>query len=634
MKSLSDRFQVRLFRFSSTAGRADSAKELSFGGAQTKLGAALDGVRDELAGLPLAGVVLLSDGGDTSETSITKALLGLKAARLPVFTVGVGGEKLTRDIQIDRVAIPPRVLKDALLFVDVVITNNGFAGRTVTVDVEDEGRIVGSEQVTLPTDGSAITVKVRATASEPGPRLFKFRVVPQDGEVVTQNNSREATVLVRDVREKILFFQGEPHVEMKFLRRAVADDKNLELIALLRTKDNMFMRMFVDEPESPDELAMGFPTTREELFKYRGLILGRVEAAALSGDQLQMIAEFVERRGGGLLMLGGARSFGEGGYGGTPVADALPLIIDSRTPASESTLFTRIKAGPTVAGREHAVTQIAETEAGSQARWPQLPPLTLVNAPLSAKPAASVLLSGTDERGRNYPLLSLHKFGRGRAVAFMPQDSWTWQMHASIPVEDQTHERFWRQMLRLLVEGVPGPVDVRTTERVEPGEPVTVEATVTDPTFMNVNDASVTAQVMRPDGGTEIVPMQWTAEHAGQYRGTFVTKAQGSYEITVDALRAGKSAGSSLGYVRAAAGDAEFFDPGMHAAPLKRIAEETGGRFYTPDAVGSIAEDVRSAGRGVTSLEERPLWNMPIVLITLLGLICAEWGYRRVVGLA
>jgi hypothetical protein len=72
----------------------------------------------------------------------------------------------------------------------------------------------------------------------------------------------------------------------------------------------------------------------------------------------------------------------------------------------------------------------------------------------------------------------------------------------------------------------------------------------------------------------------------------------------------------------------------MHAAPLRRIAEETGGRFYTADNVSGIAEDVRYAGRGVTSIEERPLWNMPIVLIGLIGLVCAEWAYRRVVGLA
>ncbi len=102
----------------------------------------------------------------------------------------------------------------------------------------------------------------------------------------------------------------------------------------------------------------------------------------------------------------------------------------------------------------------------------------------------------------------------------------------------------------------------------------------------------------------------------------------------MDAARAGKQLGSGLTYLRAGPSDAEYFDATMHEPPLRRIADETGGRFYTPDTVAGMAEDVRYAGRGVTSVEERELWNMPIVLIALMGLVCAEWGYRRAVGLS
>ncbi len=635
MKSLSERFVLKVFHFSNATARATAVKDLTFSGSQTRIGTALNGVRDELAGLPVAGVVLISDGADTSESPIDGALLGLKAQKVPVFAVGVGGEKLARDIQIDRVTTPRSVLKDASLFIDVIVTNSGYAGRTVNVDVEDDGRIIGSQKVQLPSDGSPATVKVRATASESGPRQFTFRVAPQDGEVVTQNNTREALIQVRDAREKILYFEGEPRFEMRFIRRAVADDKNLEVVALQRTADNKFMRLFVTEPESPDELGTGFPKTREELFAYRGLVLGSVEAAAFSGEELQNIADFVSVRGGGLLMLGGARSFAEGGYGGTPVADALPLMIDPRTPASEATFFTRLKVAPTRLGREHAVTQIADTEAASVARWPQLPLITTINEALSPKPGATLLLEGTDERGKPYPVLSMQKFGRGKVLALPVQDTLTWQMHASIAVDDQTHERFWRQMIRTLVEGVPGPVDVRaTTDRVEPGEAVTIEATVADRAYVELNDAMVIAHVARPGGGALTVPLQWTGERDGKYRGTFVSAEPGAYEVTVDATRGAKAMGSAVAFVRAAAGDAEYFEPTLHAAALKHIAEETGGRFYTADSVAGLAEDVRYAGRGVTSVEERPLWNMPVVLIALMGLLFAEWGYRRVVGLA
>ena len=632
LKSLTDKYLVRVFRFSSTAGRIGNTSQMMFDGTQTKLGPALTSAREELAGLPVAGIVLVSDGADTTDTSIGEALLGLKAEKLPVFTLGVGSEQLPRDIQIDRVSTPRTVLKNASLLLDVIVRQTGYAGQTVTVNVEDEGRIVGSEKLQLPADGSPATVRIRATASEPGPRLFRFKVAPQQGELVTENNTRESIINVRDETERILYFEGEPRWEFKFINRAVADDKNLLSVSLQRTADNKYMRLRGDA----DEIVGGFPKTREELFKYRGLILGSVEAGLFTGDQLQMIADFVDRRGGGLLVLGGPRSLGEGGYGGTPVADALPLVIDSRTRASEPAPLARLRISPTRAGQSHAATQLAPTEAASLARWSELPLVTTVNAPLPAKPAATVLLTGTDESGRGRHVLAWQPYGRGKAIALTVQDTWNWQMHVSIPEDDQTHENFWRQMMRWLVDGVPNAVDVRVgTDRVDPGEPVTIDATVVDPQFVELNDATVVAQVSRPDGTTETVPLQWTGERDGHYRGTFVSTKQGSYEVAVDATRSGGQAvGSSTALVRAVPSEAEYFDPTLHAQSLRRIAQETGGRFYTPGTAEGLAEDIRHSGRGVTAVEERELWNMPIVLITLLGLVCAEWGYRRVVGLA
>lgn len=631
-KSLSDKFLVRVFRFSSTSGRIGSAQDMKFDGVQTKLGPALTSAREELAGLPVAGIILVSDGADTTDTSIADALLGLKAEKLPVFTVGVGSEKLPRDIQIDRVSTPRTVLKNASLLLDVIVRQTGYGGRTVTVDVEDEGRIVGSEKVELPSDGSPATVRIRAKASEPGPRLFKFKVAPQDGEVVTQNNVRESIIGVRDETERILYFEGEPRWEFKFLNRAVSDDKNLLSVSLQRTADNKYMRLRGDA----DEIVGGFPKTREDLFKYRGLIIGSVEAGLFTGDQLQMIADFVDRRGGGLLVLGGPRSLGEGGYGGTPVADALPLIIDPRTRASDPAPIARLKVSPTRAGQTHAATQLAATALASLARWNELPLVSSVNAPLKEKPGATILLNGTDPSGRPRIVLASQPYGKGKAIALTVQDTWNWQMDASITVEDQTHENFWRQMLRWLVDGVPDAVDVHTSsERVDPGEPVTIDATVVDKQWVELNDATVVAQVSRPDGTSETVPLQWTGERDGHYRGTFVSTKAGPYEVAVDASRAGGQAvGSSTTYVRAVPSEAEFFDPTMHAQPMKRIAQETGGRFYTGDAAQTLADDVRVAGRGVTAVEERELWNMPIVLLVLLALVCSEWGYRRVVGLA
>ena len=188
-KALSERFVFGTFRFSSAAARLESTDELTFAGAQTRLGAALDGAREELAGLPLAGMVLVSDGADTTDASLADALLGLKAAAVPVFTVGVGRDRLARDVQIDRVSTPRTALKGTSLVIDAVVTQTGYAGETVSLDVEDEGRIVGSQEVKLPPDGEPAAVRVRFTASDAGPRVFKF----QDRAAVRASSSRRTT---------------------------------------------------------------------------------------------------------------------------------------------------------------------------------------------------------------------------------------------------------------------------------------------------------------------------------------------------------------------------------------------------------------------------------------------------------
>jgi uncharacterized membrane protein len=633
MKSLSDRFVLRTFRFSSSAARVSKPEELTFSGAQTRLGAALDGVRQELAGLPLAGVVLASDGADTTDAALTDALLAMKAAALPVFTVGVGADQLSRDIQLDRVSTPRRALKGTSLLIDAVIRQTGYAGETVALDVEDGGRIVGSQTFKLPDDGEPTSVRVRVMATDPGTRILEFKITPRDGEVIAQNNVREAMLEVVDRRERILHYEGEPRFEMKFLRQAVKEDTNLEVVTLQRTAENKFLRVGIDDPE---HLLGGFPRTREELFGYRGLVLSNIEASAFSGDQLRMIADFVERRGGGLLMIGGPRAFSEGGYAGTPVADALPVVLErvSRTADTDSPPM-HLEIRPTRAGESHAVTQIAGSEAESAARWPDLPPLTSVNPIRAIKPGATVLLTGSDSRRRDQVVLASQRYGRGKSIAQTVQDSWLWQMHASMSLEDQTHENYWRQMLRWLVADVPDTVDAHAVaDRVEPGETVTVVADVVDRAFVELNDAKVTAYVSGPSGDVEELPVQWTGERDGEYHASFTAKQTGIYSARVEATREGRTVGSSVTRVRSVPSDAEYFDATMQAARLQRIADETGGRFYTAATLSGLPEDLQYTGRGVTTIEERELWHMPIVLLVMLALLGAEWALRRRVGLA
>ncbi|MBI4477725.1 MAG: hypothetical protein HY654_11160, partial [Acidobacteria bacterium] len=386
--------------------------------------------------------------------------------------------------------------------------------------------------------------------------------------------------------------------------------------------------------DNADDLAAGFPRTREELFRYRGLILGSVEASAFTPDQLRMIADFVGVRGGGLLMVGGRRSFGEGGYGGTPVDEVLPVVLDAPPVDGDSTFFTELLVQPSRTSVAHVVTQIGKDEKDSESRWKQLPAVSAVNDIRRVKPGATVLLTGSGGTQKDAVVLAYQRFGRGKAIALGIQDSWNWQMGAEIEVEDMTHETFWRRLLRWLVDGVPGEVETTlAADHAEPGEQSRVTARVVDNTFIAVNDARVVAHVTAPSGAVFDVPMAWDVKRNGEYQAPFTPTEPGLHDVKVDATRGTTTLGAGTAQLRAAPSDAEYFDGAMRRPLLERVAAETGGRYYTTDTVKGLAEDVNYTGRGVTVVEQRDLWDMPMVLLLLVGLITAEWTYRRRRGL-
>jgi hypothetical protein len=664
-KALGDRFLVRYFRFAAAAQRIASPDDVSFSGGQTRLGDAIEHARQELEAVPLSGLVVFTDGADNARTPLGEELLSLRARSVPVFTVGLGRERFDKDIEIRRVETARSALKGSALVADVLVRQRGYGGQKVPLVIEDEGRVVSSQEVTLPDDGDLAPVRVHVALNDPGPRMLTFRIALQQGEQVTQNNAQRALVVVRDHREKLLYVEGEPRYEMRFIRAAVATDSNLQLVTLQRTADNKFLRLDVDDGE---ELAGGFPKTREELFRYRAIILGSVDASFFTRDQLQMLADFVSVRGGGLLFLGGRRSFGEGGYAGTPLAPVMPVVISGEAVPDSLTFLADLKPQLTPAGAASAATQVAATEEKTGERWRTLPGVTTVNRIRGVKAGAVVLVNGVVPEGgrveapgetlRRYeqPVLCYQRYGRGVAIGLLIQDTFLWRMSAEVALDDRTFDTFWRQLLRWLSSDVPDRVTVASaSDVVGPREPITLNADVADSGYVMRNDARVVAHVTAPSGATRDVPMEWAVDRDGEYRATFTPEEAGLYQVKVQAdltgaARKSGAAGQPKGtgmaaatgfssepaYVRASAESEmgqEFFDAEMRASLLERIAQETGGRFYTPQTVGTLPEDIALSKRGVTVVNQMDLWDMPFVFLLLVGLVTGEWAYRKKRGL-
>ena len=627
--ALAGRFKVRVYRFSDVVERLPDGGELELAGTRTRIGRALGQVRDELASLPLSGLVLVTDGADHDADALDDALLPLKAGGVPVYTVGVGSERFRRDVEVAAVTAPTTALSGSAVVAEVVLTHSGYEGATIPVTVERDGRIMGTRDVTLDASGST-TVRIDFEAGEPGPGSFLFRVPVREDELVDRNNERERVIRVRDGREKVLYFEGEPRHEVAFLRRAVAADPALQLVTLQRTDQDRYLRLGVD---SAGELAGGFPRTRAELFAYRGIVLGSVEASYFTHDQMAMLEEYVEHRGGGLLLLGGRRALAEGGWSGTPTAEALPVRLDPAR-AGDSLFHAPVTVTATRGAATHPITRMAVD--APVRPWAELPPLTAFNRVGGLKPGATALLTGEGPGlPAGMPVLAYQRYGAGRTAVFGVQDSWLWQMHADIPLEDETHERLWRQLLRWLVAGTPDPVVAELpAEPVAPGEPVEVRGRVRDDRFGGVNRAAVTATVTDPSGATRELPLEWTVARDGEYRGRFVPGESGDHSVVLTARYDSTAVTSDVVTVPVAQSREEYFGARMRRATLERIAEETGGRFYAGAAVSDLPEDLAYTARGVTVIEELELWDAPLAFALILVLATAEWMVRRRKGLA
>ncbi len=623
---LGERYQVRLYSFARDARRLTSGEGLSFDGPDTRIGPALQRVSQELDGLPLAGIVVVSDGVDERGSALSSALGQVRATGVPVFTVAVSGEP-ARDVQVSSVDVPRQALRGAALDARVTLTHRGLTGRRVQVLAEDEGRVVATREIELPRSGAAI-VSVPVPASEAGVRRMRFRVAAVDGDQLRDNDARVAVVRVDERPRRVLYFEGEPRPEARFVRQAVAEDDALQVVLLQRTAEEKYLRIGVRDSL---ELAAGFPRTREELFAYDAIILGSVEASAFSFEQLRLVEEFVSERGGGLLLLGGRRAFAEGGYPSTPIAALSPLVIGGTTTGGVLEVSPRL----TTAGLEHPATRVRGTADSSAARWRTLPPATTVNAAMSLKPGAVSLLTADAAAGDQRSLLAYHRFGRGRVAALAVQDSWLWQMHADVPLEDETHETFWRQLVRWTAGDSPGMVVARMSrEAGEAGQPATVEADVRDAEYRLVNDARVTALVTDASGETRTVPMVRRTDRDGAYAAELAPDADGLLQVTVEAeTRDGRIASDDVALAVERATD-EYFDAAPNAAGLARIAQITGGRSYTVADMAGLPRDLVYSAAGATTRERKDLWDAPAMLLLLLGVLGAEWGYRRWRGLA
>jgi len=634
LEALAQKFKVRFFRFAGSAERAENFQDQPRHGNLTDLGRTLDQVVGELGNAPISGVVLVTDGADNHSSDLGAEAAQLRARNIAVFPVGIGSESFARDTEVLRVTTPRKVLTDTMIEADVAVRSKGYAGRKTRLLVKERDRLVHSQEIVLGSDEEVKNFQVHFSSGAAGSTLFSFRVEPFPDEVVSENNDQNVLVRVEDEHPQVLYTEGAPRWTYAFLWRALQDDRSLHLVTLLRQADSKLFRQGI---ESPGVLEKGFPVEKSELFKYKGIILGSIEASYFTFDQLRLISDFVSQRGGGMLVLGGQNSFASGGYINTPLEDVLPVTL--RLPRGGDGLPRyedgEFKAELTDYGSVHPATRLTADEAENMKKWAAAPSLIGFNPTGGPKPGATVLIrsSARDVNGQNPALLAFQRFGRGKSMALMTDSTWRWRM--GLDSRDNFHELFWKQMLRWLVSDAPDQVNLETDKHsysIE--EAVILRSEVNDESFMRLNNARVQATVKAPSGETSTVPLLWDLSKEGQYSGTFKPREEGLYEITAEALLGNRSVGTAHSSFRIAESAEEYHNAALNAGLLKKLAADTGGRYYTPDDAKTLPEDISFSDTGASRLEEKELWDMPIFFLLMVAAISTEWILRKRKGLA
>jgi uncharacterized membrane protein len=634
---LQKNFELKMFRFDRDAAPLTGIEDLSASGSRSRLYQSMRQAGAELGGMSPSGLLLITDGADNGAEDPVRAAGQMG---FPVFTVGVGREDVEKDIEIADVSTAKTILEDAIVEVHVTVRSRGYRKREVDLRIEEGEKIVAAKRISLENADQTQRFTLELAPEKEGPLVYTARIPELADEIVTENNRWAFLVDNTPKRLHILYIEGHPRNEYKYIRRAVEADKTLRLASYLQTGPQKFLRQGI---ASAEELKAGFPSREEDLFKYHAIVFGDIPKHFFTAEQLALVREFVSRRGGGFLMIGGSTAFDEA-YIETPIADLLPVTL---VPEKELPAQLRGGAGKgnnptgekfhlhlTGDGEQDPLLRMGPLGDLNVKWWEKMPALQGVNATGRRKAGATVLAVHPKLRFQNEPLpvIAYQRYGRGRTMAVATASTWRWQM--LMPHDDTSHERFWRQILRWLAQSSQDRIELRLDRTAySTGEDVIAQIQVFDKAFKAVSDATVSLKITEPDGIRRDIRLIPSGEKEGILTGVFTVRKEGVFEADISSETAAGKASETLRFL-VSGPHVEYHNAAMDAAQLKRIAGAGGGRFYTVDDAMRITEDATALQKIITVKNEQDLWNIPAVLVFLILILGLEWYMRRQKGMS
>jgi uncharacterized membrane protein len=664
---LAQDFDVRRYVFDTNVRPVKTFAELTLDGEASAVHGTLNSLAERFRGQPLAGILLLTDGNGTDLADVT---LDGKQKLPPVYPVAIGADSGLVDLSVSQVAVSQTNFEAAPVTITATLEGRSVAGKEVGLRVLNEaGEEVERRKVEHVADGEPSVQRFLIKPEKSGISFFTVQAFLngeeklKESEAASQeatlaNNSRIVTVDRGGGPYRVLYVGGRPNWEFKFLRRALEEDDEVKLVGLLRIakkepkfaflgrsgeRTNPLFRGFgnrdeqtenYDQPvlirlgtKDADELRGGFPKSTDELFQFHAVILDDIEAAFFTQDQLSLLQQFVSRRGGGLLMLGGNHSFGEGGYQRTAVGDMLPVYLDRGDPTAAGEGYRLLL---TREGWLQPWVRTRTNESDESKRLASMPDFKSLNNVQAIKPGASVLAKVTGGDGKEVPALVVQPFGRGRTASLLIGDLWRWQLKRSDHAESDL-EKSWRQTVRWLVSDVPMRVEVESRRSSTGSSPaVQILVRARDDKFEPLDNANVTLRVQTPDGHKIELVAESSERSPGQYEALFAPRAPGVYRATITVTAADNSevGQREIGWTVEPQTE-EFRTLAVNRPLLDKLAKDSGGEVVSLDGLDQFVSSLPNRKIPVTETWTYPLWHQSSVFLLAISCLIGEWGLRR-----
>ena len=586
----------------------------------TSIASSLEAVANS-GGIPPAGIVLLSDGIDSATSQRSEAVLrDLGAREIPVYTVPLGLPD-PDDVSINNIVMQEVAFSGDRVPVRVHLQSEGYEQRTARLSVLLNDRRVSSRVVRFEGGLQFEEVDFRVDIYEKGAAQIDVVIEPFDDEVSITNNRITRSIRVVNEKVNVLYIEGNARWEFRYLRAILKRDPRINATFIA---SNVGPEVARNSPEHIER----FPSKREEAFMYDLVILGDVDAAFFSDEELGLLEELIRDRGASLLMLCGPMH-SPGSYQGTPVQTMLPVRFDPDEKWAE--VSESVYPVLTPEGRSSLVMTLENEDDLNDRIWSRMAPMDQLPPLLAAKPGATVLavLSDSTERDQSYPLVAWQRYGTGKCMSIASDRLWRLRYKTG----DKYHWRVWSQCIQFMtlsrLMGEHKRIRLETDRSSYfVGSQGRLYAHVLDDDFEPVVQSGFDVVVSGLDGAaaSQQIKLQPDRSQPGLYEGYFTPPGPGRYRMEANE---NDRKVSSITEFQVSDIRQELTETDMRLENLQRIADLTGGATLGVRELPKLASLVNGEPLTTTVRSERPLWDHWLVILLLAGLLGAEWIIRR-----